>query len=142
MSKSIYVCSILEFDEMKKIVDVEEGLTGYIVLTIRDYSNLHLIHPLLKIKCEDTGKGSSGFITENQIDALYEFINTYWLANRWIVMCDAGMSRSPAVAMALNDYYGQHSITERMKDTYRFYNEEIYKEIVNRFEKLDKRYKI
>lgn len=135
---NIYITAIYQLPEMMKLINVEEGLTGYIALTIRDYNELSRLSPSLVLKVRDAIEGQEGFITKYQIDKLYEFVHKYDMVHRWVICCDAGMSRSPAVAIALHEYYKQYKMADKCKQYYNMYNCSVYKAIRNRFEELDK----
>ena len=137
----IYVCAIEELPNLKKNINVEDGLTGYVTLTTRYYTSTLHLEPHINIKCQDVYKYKDGFINNYQIDALYDFLKTYSMMERLIVMCDAGLSRSPSVAIALYDYYGNHSKVHRWKEYFRWYNHDMYEVIKNRFKELEKRNK-
>lgn len=91
----------------------------------------------MKIDCLDVEQGKDGYITTYQIDGLYTFINTYWFMDIMIVMCDAGLSRSPAVAMVIKEYFNDWKEEKEMKEIYKWYNKDMYKDIKSRFQYLD-----
>jgi len=55
-----------------------------------------------------------------------------------IVMCDAGLSRSPATAIALYEYFGESFKANRFKEIHKFYNEDMYRIILDELNELKK----
>lgn len=134
-----YVCAIERINEISDYCSGDNLTYGHVILSKYCHTISDRCIPYIKIDCSDVYKDETGFITNDQIDELYKFIRKYWYIDRLIVSCDAGISRSPAVAIAISEYLGYDKASDLLRKQHPHFNEDIYVEIRNRFKELDKR---
>lgn len=79
----------------------------------------------------DVSRGEEGFINEQHINILKEIIKNLENIDLVIVGCDAGFSRSPAVAAAIARCVGDETETRGILDTYQYLNIDVFDTIVN-----------
>ena len=135
---NIQVWAISNIEKDLDYISDNSGETGFVILTTRDYDVFKYIAPYIIIQCYDVTKDEKGFITKEQIKDLYYFIKRYWYIDNLIVMCDAGLSRSPATAIALYEYFGDITIADRFKQIHKFYNQDMYRIIIDELNELRK----
>ena len=86
--------------------------------------------PHVKLDFDDVFLGDDGFIAEKHLKILKEIISKLDDITLVIVGCDAGMSRSPAVAGAIARCAGDEKEVRRILDTYQFLNTDVFDVIV------------
>jgi hypothetical protein len=135
---NIQVWAISNIEKDLEYISDDLGETGFIALTTNKYDIFEYISPHIIIHCLDVDKDEVGFITNIQIKELYKFLKRYWYLDSIIVMCDAGLSRSPATAIALYEYFGESFKANRFKEIHKFYNEDMYRIILDELNELKK----
>ena len=85
----------------------------------------------LRFHFADVYDGEPGFITKKEIDIIRELAEDV-KSLRWnvCVCCDAGLSRSPAVAAAIAHLANEPLIEESIIYQYKFLNKDIYESIL------------
>ena len=84
----------------------------------------------VKLDFDDVFLGEDGFIAEKHLKILKEIISNLDDITLVIVGCDAGLSRSPAVAGAIARCVGDEKEVRRILDTYQFLNTDVFDVIV------------
>ena len=107
---------------------LKDGKTVTIFITKKNYH----FHPTLKLEFDDVSKGEDGFIQQHQIDAIHNMLPILSKQDIIIVGCDAGISRSPAVALAITDLLKDYEEGDEMMKYYPYLNEDIYSAIVGK----------
>jgi len=85
--------------------------------------------PAFKIEIFDVQWGEEGFINNKQCETIKDIAGIE--TNLLIVACDAGLSRSPAIAAAIYKINGHDVIAEKMMYNYPHLNKDIYAKIVS-----------
>ena len=121
-----YIVQSIPFiiDNYRKLVS---GKTMTIFLTTNQYK----FRPTLWLAIKDVFRGEEGFIKKYQIRLIHDLIPTLEEQDTIIVGCDAGLSRSPAVAMAIAYILEDYELVDNMKEIYKFYNQDLYSAIIN-----------
>ena len=114
-------------DIIREYRQLINGETKTIFVSNTGYS----LVPALQIYCDDVYKGKKGFIKKDQIKNLHNVLQILRRQRTIIVGCDAGLSRSPAVASAIAYLLGDYSVRDDIHDKYKFYNKDIYTEIIS-----------
>ena len=109
--------------------ELREGKTVTIFIT--EYLDRYKFAPTLWLNFPDVDKGEEGFIKDYQIKSIINFCEICKFQDTVIVGCDAGLSRSPAIACAIASINGDIEESKRLKETHRFLNKYIYTEILS-----------
>lgn len=101
-----------------------------ILITTNDYKYDFGKSPHVVLNFKDVFLGNEGFITEKHLIILREIISRLGDDTLVIVGCDAGMSRSPAVAGAIARCVGDENVVRKILDKYQFLNTDVFDVIV------------
>ena len=108
------------------------GLKNHIIIliTTNNYNCDFGKSPHVILNFKDVFFGEDGFIAEKHLLILKEIISKLDGITLVIVGCDAGMSRSPAVAGAIARCAGDEKEARRILDTYQYLNTDVFDVIV------------
>ena len=99
--------------------------TAIITITTNHYD--YGFKPTLELNFYDVFKDDKEhFITKDQVEKLKQELPKISTANNIIVGCDAGISRSPAVAYALAVHFQDHIEIINLHDAYPYMNSDIF----------------
>lgn len=101
-----------------------------ILITTNDYKYDFGKSPHIVLNFDDVSLGEDGFIAEKHLKILKKTISKLDDITLVIVGCDAGLSRSPAVAGAIARCAGDEKEARRILDRYQFLNVDIFNVIV------------
>lgn len=128
---NIFVSAICDVPYLTSTLDYQEK-TGYIILTTSPntkYPYIQYLNPVLLIPCDDCDKEEPKFITSTQIFTLKDFLNINNELENLIVACDAGISRSPSIAIAILEAIGKKNEAIVYKQIFRYFNQDMYEVI-------------
>lgn len=108
--------------------ELEQGVTISIFVTKKVYSMI----PSLLLKIKDVGKEEDGFINRDEINAIYNFSEIFKHCDTLLIGCDAGISRSPAVALGIAYIIKDGKQYGYLEYHYPHYNRDILDAIINR----------
>jgi hypothetical protein len=108
---------------------------GIILITKQKYPQPFFI--LLKLDFLDVEKGQKGFIQKRHINMLKTALPRIKECETIIVCCDAGISRSPAVAGALAKYFGDWTDWNTIMLKYSCLNKDVYDFVFEELRKED-----
>jgi len=126
-----------------KILPIEDIIASY-----KEFSKIHTkivtviitdgfrkyhfpFKPTLQLRFFDVDKKHPMFIQETDVQKIKSILLDVQNASLVIVGCDAGISRSPAVAMAISYMLGDNSYVN-IAYHYRYYNSDVFDFIVEK----------
>ena len=96
--------------------------TLVILISTRDYNCD--ISNIIRLDFDDVTESEKGFVQPRHIKTLKDI--NYSAYDLLLIGCDAGMSRSPAVAAAIYRYLGNDKEAEKILSTYHYLNAHVY----------------
>jgi len=102
-----------------------------IFITTKDYN--YKIHNSIVLRFDDVSESEKGFVKLKHVSKLKEI--DYSVFDLLLIGCDAGMSRSPAVAATIYRYIGNDKKAEEILSTYQHLNGHVYDFIIKNLEK-------
>ena len=118
---------IMSIDQLLRIPDLDNYRIGILLITTKpNYYNFGQAKTIYL----DIADTYAPIIEYYHIARLHEFI--YWgkSYNTIYVCCDAGLSRSPAVAMFLAQKIEEYKQAADISEKYRFLNQAIYSKLI------------
>jgi len=104
----------------------EKENMAIITISDRDYGYDFHPTPHYSFSFKDVFNGEKGFITTREAMRISDIIPELHDKQLICVACDAGISRSPAVAMAIADQLGDEKEKQNIKYTHPHFNLSIY----------------
>jgi len=101
-----------------------------IFISTRVYN--HKMYNVKQLYFDDVTESEKGFIKSKDVKALKEI--DYSVYDLLLIGCDAGMSRSPAVAAAIYRYIENDKEAEKILSTYQYLNGQVYDYIMKKLE--------
>jgi len=123
---------IIEFYPVLTKLPVPDEWKNHIIILVTtniyryDFGKL----PHVQLNFKDVFHDDDGFINEKHLKILKETISKLDDITLVIVGCDAGLSRSPAVAGAIARCVGDEKEARRILDKYQFLNTDVFDVIV------------
>ena len=127
MVKSFVIESIgdITYDYEKLVSQCKNPLFIFITTNEYDYD-----FDAVVLDFNDVSIGEEGFIEDRHVDILKSI--DFYKYDGWFIGCDAGLSRSPAVASAICRYMKLDKESDNLNDKYRFMNIGVYEFIISK----------
>jgi len=106
------------------------GLDKYLIIFITLRNDYKYDFNVVKLDIGDVERFQQGFINDTHLDILSKI--PYEKYDKIFVCCDAGMSRSPAIASAILYYLKQREDALDMMLRYKYMNIHLYDEVLNK----------
>lgn len=115
-----------------KYPHIKEGNIQIIIITKNEYE--YNFVPLLELYFDDISRDETNeklsFITKEDIERIKRRIPTIEKASLVFVCCDAGISRSPAVASALARYLEDFASYSELMWKYPYANKDVFQDLL------------
>ena len=122
---------IERYPRLNELYNVNLDDVQIIVITTNKYQ--YNFKPLLELDFDDITKQDSGkykFISQQHIEKIIKKLPEIKKAYLLFICCDAGISRSPAVASALAHYLGDAEAYGNLTYRYPFANHDVFTELL------------
>ena len=107
---------------------------GIQIITITKNKYKYNFTPMLELKFDDIAKNETNnklsFISKEQINTIKQKLPEIKRAALVFICCDAGISRSPAVASALARYLGYFDSYSELMWRYPYANKDVFQELL------------
>jgi predicted protein tyrosine phosphatase len=119
---------IIKQKHSREEISLVEPHRGSVLISITNKDRKHPkvkgFEEILRLHFGDTEEKNDGGITRDDATEIIDFAMTHRNKEIWI-NCDAGMSRSAGVVVALEEIFN----SKDYKDKYEYYNKEVYRMI-------------
>lgn len=127
---------IKPIDEINELFSYKKPDPNTVIIVITTAKYKYNFKPTLILDFKDVSRDEEGFITETHIKKLVSILPTISKAKTVFVGCDAGVSRSPAVALALATYLKQWHDFQEIAVRYPYLNNDVYEFVRERLSKI------
>ena len=108
--------------------ELTKGFINTLVIFISTREYKHTIYNVKQLYFDDVTESEKGFIKPRHVRELKGI--DYSVYDLLLIGCDAGLSRSPAVAAAIYRYIGNDKEAEKILSTYQHLNGQVYDYII------------